>query len=83
MDTRIVTYNQREPDVQSGHSSAPRFFRKLQRDCWKRYWLMLCSIFVLGASQVQAADLVNGGSVSGAITVAGEEDTWTLSLIHI
>ena len=79
MDTRIVTYNQREPDVQSGHSSAPRFFRKLQRDCWKRYWLMLCSIFVLGASQVQAADLVNGGSVSGAITVAGEEDTWTFS----
>ena len=40
---------------------------------------MLCSIFVLGASQVQAADLVNGGSVSGAISVAGEEDTWTFS----
>ena len=79
MDTRIVTYNQREPDVQTGHLSAPRFFRKLQRDCWKRYWLMLCSIFVLGASQVQAADLVNGGSVSGAISVAGEEDTWTFS----
>ncbi|QHJ13834.1 hypothetical protein FX988_04114 [Paraglaciecola mesophila] len=76
MDTRNVTYNQREPDVHHEHSAGSFSKRSIQH-----YWLMLCSLLLLctGASQVQAADLVNGGSVSGAISVAGEEDTWTFN----
>ncbi|WP_240920018.1 hypothetical protein [Paraglaciecola sp. 20A4] len=84
MDTRNVTYNQRGPDVHIKHASAYLSKRALHRSLrcsLHRYWLILCSLLLLctGAIQVQAADLVNGGSVSGAISVAGEQDSWTFS----
>ena len=84
MDTRNVTYNQRGPDAHIEHASASLSNNTSQHilpSSLRHYWRVLCSLLMLcmGASQVQAADLVNGGSVSGTISVAGEQDTWTFN----
>ncbi|ABG40023.1 peptidase-like protein [Paraglaciecola sp. T6c] len=84
MDTRNVTYNKRGPDAHIEHASdslSNRASNSILPRSLQHYWLVLCGLLMLcmGASQVQAADLVNGGSVSGVISVAGEEDTWTFN----
>ncbi|GAC33175.1 PKD domain-containing protein [Paraglaciecola polaris] len=84
MDTRNVTYNQRGPDAHIERASASLSNKASQRilpRSLQHYWLVLCSLLMLcmGASQVQAADLVNGDSVSGTISAAGQEDTWTFT----